>query len=73
MNRALSPAELGALEDFHDLNPTEEDFCTSESKVCRESKKFSRASSFTTGAGQSCSIESQHWTSIIQRGPKSTS
>ena len=29
MNRALSPTELGALEDFHDLNPTEEDFCTS--------------------------------------------
>jgi dimethylhistidine N-methyltransferase len=28
MNRALSPTELGALEDFHDLNPTQDDFRT---------------------------------------------
>lgn len=26
MNKALSPTELGALEDFHDLNPTQDDF-----------------------------------------------
>jgi len=28
MNRALSPTELGALDDFHDLNPTQDDFRT---------------------------------------------
>lgn len=28
MNRALSPTELGALENFHDLNPTQDDFRT---------------------------------------------
>ena len=26
MNKSLSPTELGALEDFHDLNPTQDDF-----------------------------------------------